>query len=449
MSFRAATADERRKWIPASILAERARATPDKEFLQFEDQPALSYAQTDRSVTALANGLAATLGIKREQRVMLMAENSLEVVQLFFALNRLGAVVVFVNGSLKGAFLDHVIRDSSAEVMLVDHEFAAVLDEWAADHISANKPSLLHTLVFIPAPHSTGAPSVAHPQFRRVVAFSALWGAATPINAELRHDENSAILYTSGTTGPAKGVLMPNAHLMLFGVSSAHNLRMTAADKYMIVMPLVHVNALGMQLLSSMYVGGSCVIFRKFSATHWLRDVRAHSITITNTLGVISQFILNQAPTPHDKDHKLTRIGGAPIFHDLVKQFRERFNVAMIGLYGMTEINIPLYSPFPNADPRKWDSCGVVQSEYFDLAIVDPDTDERVPPNTTGEIVVRPKVPFCFSAGYLNQPLKTIEGNRNFWFHTGDAAKMDEDGFVYFVDRIKDCIRVKVPAMCL
>ncbi len=111
---------------------------------------------------------------------------------------------------------------------------------------------------------------------------------------------------------------------------------------------------------------------------------------------------------------------------------------AVIGGFGMTEVNIPLYG---RADESRPGTCGFVLDRYFEVAVVDPETDQVMPRGEIGEIVVRPKIPFAFMAGYDGLPEKTVEAWRNFWFHTGDAATMDASGCVTFRDRIKDCIR--------
>ncbi|GIX47406.1 MAG: hypothetical protein KatS3mg131_1617 [Candidatus Tectimicrobiota bacterium] len=128
-----------------------------------------------------------------------------------------------------------------------------------------------------------------------------------------------------------------------------------------------------------------------------------------------------------------------PIAPEWGEAFQRRFKTKLLEAYGMTEINIPTYMPYDEGlRPR---SCGKLLEEWFEMRIVDPETDEPLPPHTVGEIVVRPKEPWCFMAGYNAMPEKTVEAWRNLWFHTGDAGMYDEEGYFYFVDRLKDCIR--------
>ena len=128
-----------------------------------------------------------------------------------------------------------------------------------------------------------------------------------------------------------------------------------------------------------------------------------------------------------------------PIAPEWGAAFQQRFNTRLLELYGMTECNIPTYMPYDGG--LRDHSCGKVLDEWFEMAIVDPDTDEELPPDTVGEMVVRPKEPWTFMAGYHAMPEKTVEAWRNFWFHTGDAGWRDAEGYFYFIDRMKDCIR--------
>lgn len=232
---------------------------------------------------------------------------------------------------------------------------------------------------------------------------------------------------------------MPHAHVYLFGLGTIENMHLTETDVFYIVLPLFHANAMFMQLYATLIAGATAVLRERFSASRWIHDIVEYGATITNSLGVVIAFALSQKPSALDKKNKLRAIGVAPNSPELDSQLRERFGVKdVIGLYGMTEINIPLYTE-PGV-PRPG-SCGKLWDRYYEVQIVDPESDMPVPPNTVGEILVRPKLPFGFMTEYMNMPEKTVEAWRNFWFHTGDAATMDDEGYVYFVDRIKDCIR--------
>jgi crotonobetaine/carnitine-CoA ligase len=246
-------------------------------------------------------------------------------------------------------------------------------------------------------------------------------------------------MYTSGTTGPAKGVLLPHGHCYLFGLGLARAVGLQPRDRYYICLPLFHANALLMQLVGCLLAGTPAHVARRFSASTWLDEVRAAGATVTNALGVMPEFVFRQPPTARDRDHRLRLVMAVPIAQEWGAAFEARFGARFFQGFGMTECNIVAYSD-PD-DPLLPGCAGPVLTEWFEVRIVDPDTDEPLPADTAGEIAIRPKLPACFMAGYHRMPERTLEAWRNLWFHTGDAGRLDARGRLWFVDRLKDCIR--------
>ncbi|MCY4514923.1 MAG: AMP-binding protein [Candidatus Tectomicrobia bacterium] len=422
-------------WVLGAVLARQGAALRDKPYVQFQDDPPLTFGDMDNRANRVANALAA-MGVQRDERVLLMMPNSVEFLDSWFGVSRLGAVMVPVNTAYKGGFLEHVINNAavngSARVMIIDREYVPLLQA------SEDRVPQLETVVVRNAKGSkTDLPSFSR---LRAVSFDSLFDAPdTTVQVPVAYHDIGAIMYTSGTTGPSKGVLMPHAHLYLYGHAKIKAIRLTADDIYYCCMPLFHANALLMQVYSALIVGCRLVLARSFSASRWLDDVRRHGATVTNTLGVMTEFIYRQPPRAEDRDHHLRVIVAVPIAPEWGEAFQQRFNTRLLEGYGMTEVNIPTYMPYE--DNLRDHSCGKVLDEWFEMAIVDPETDEELPPNTVGEMVVRPREPWVFMAGYHAMPEKTVEAWRNFWFHTGDAGTRDEEGYFYFVDRMKDCIR--------
>ncbi len=155
------------------------------------------------------------------------------------------------------------------------------------------------------------------------------------------------------------------------------------------------------------------------------------------------QLLLSQPPTSRDKAHKLTRFFGGPVANHLLGDFKERYGVERIlTAYGMTEICMPFLSPSNLLGHElPIGASGVLLDQWFDVRLVNPETDEEVPVGEVGELVIRSHEPWTLNAGYVNMPDKTAEAFRNLWFHTGDAMRREKDGWYYFVDRYKDALR--------
>ena len=247
------------------------------------------------------------------------------------------------------------------------------------------------------------------------------------------------IMYTSGTTGPSKGVLMPQAHCYLFGLGTMQAMSLTPDDHYYLCMPMFHANGLFMQAYACLVAGCSATVVKRFSVSNWLDDVIACGATATNALGVMPEFIFRSPASDRDRAHSLTRVMAIPVAEDWAEAFEERFGVDIVQGFGMTEINMVAYSR--TSDPVEAGCAGYVLDEFFEVVIADPETDEPLEVGRVGEILVRPRAPFCFNVGYFKMPDKTVEAWRNLWFHTGDAGKFDDLGRLHFVDRIKDRIR--------
>lgn len=278
-----------------------------------------------------------------------------------------------------------------------------------------------------------GARRLTFPELRALRAPADL-ALVTPAPGDI-----ATIMYTSGTTGPSKGVLIPHGHAYLFGLGLAEATALTVADRYFICMPLFHANALLMQFVGSLIAGAEVVVTERFRATSWLEDVRAAEATITNGLGVIPEFIFRQPPTARDRDHRLRLMMAVPIAPEWGAAFEQRFGIPFLQGFGMTECNIVAYArPGDDLVPG---CAGYPLADWFEVGIVDPHTDAPLPAGQTGEIVVRSKLPGCVMAGYFRMPEKTVEAWRNLWFHTGDAGRFDALGRLHYVDRIKDCIR--------
>lgn len=417
---------DQHRWVLPEVLAEQAREHPDRRWVEMTDGETLTFGQADADASRVA-GFLAGLGVRPGEMIAVFLPNGLDFVRVWLGLGRLGAVAVLLNTELTGSFLHHQLESCGATF--------AVLDRARLDALRSIGGGLTHLRRVI----VVDAENPLDTQPFEDIDWSGWRSAISYEGASPRPQDVACIMYTSGTSGPSKGVLMPHAHCYLYGLGAIDALQLTPEDRYYIVLPLFHANGLLMQLGAALIAGIPAVVRPRFSASAWLDDVRRHRATVTNTLGAVAPFILSQPPSGADRDHELRAIMCAPNVAEHEAAFRERFGVKdIISGFGMTEVNIPVWGRIGHSRPG---AAGWVHKDYFEVVIADPESDTPVPSGQIGEILVRPKVPFGFMAGYHGLPDKTVEARRTLWFHTGDAGVMDDTGLVTFVDRIKDCIR--------
>ena len=424
----------REQWTLVDAVRHQAAAAAEREFLSFENGASVSFSEfndlTDRLGTALCD-----LGVQPGDRILGLLTNSREFMLAMIATHKVGAIFVPINTELRGNFLEHQVHNSSPRIIVVDNGLIERFD--AVD----TSPTAIETVLRVndgsdsanstPESLSGASHMPLEPLLETVPRIEAL---ATPAPEDV-----CTIMYTSGTTGPSKGVLMPQGHCYLFALGTVAAMELTQDDRYFCCMPLFHANGLFMQVYASLLAGASCHVTKRFSVTDWLNIVREEKITVTNALGVMPEFIFRSPTSNHDRDHLLTRILAIPVAEEWGEAMEERFGVVLRQGFGMTEVNMVTYSDLD--DPVMAGCAGPPLSDFFEVIIADPDTDRELPRNEIGEILVRPKVPFCFNVGYFKMPDKTVEAWRNLWFHTGDAGHMDPEGRLFFVDRIKDRIR--------
>ena len=418
-------------WTISSVLPRQARERPDAPALQWQTEEPLSYGELYEHCMRLAGGLR-ELGVQPGDRVVIMQPNSTEIVLAWFAINLLAAVEVPINIHYKESWLVHEVNDCGARLAIVNEEYLQRFVE-VADQLEH-----LTDFVVIGGEEDSQARREAGEKWG-VHTWGGLENAA-PIDepVETRHHDTSAIMYTSGTTGPSKGVVLPYGVGGNFAQGVVDIARLTSDDVNYVVHPLFHGNAQYMQVLPSLLVGARLSLWPGFSASRWLEQVRASGATITNAIGVICTFIYRQPEREDDADNPLRAMITQPIPADIAEDFERRFAVKALEDYGTTEVGVVTYRRLD--EPLRPGSSGRAL-DWCEVRIVDPETDEPMPPNEVGEIVVRPKTTGIMMKEYNNAPAKTVEAWRNLWFHTGDAGRMDEEGFLYFDDRTKDVIR--------
>jgi crotonobetaine/carnitine-CoA ligase len=253
--------------------------------------------------------------------------------------------------------------------------------------------------------------------------------------ANLRPGDTVAVLYTSGTTGPSKGVCCPHAQYFWWAVNTARLLGIAPDDTLLTPLPLFHTNALN-AFYQALLTGASLTVEPRFSASGFAPALARHHATVTYLLGAMVPILLARPPSPQDRAHRarLALAPGVPArFH---APFTERFGIALLDGYGSTETNFALGCAIDRQRP------GLMGPAFdgFEACAADDD-DNPLPDGTPGELLLRAREPFAFATGYFGMPDKTVTAWRNLWFHTGDRVVREADGYFRFLDRIKDAIR--------
>jgi crotonobetaine/carnitine-CoA ligase len=215
------------------------------------------------------------------------------------------------------------------------------------------------------------------------------------------------------------------------------NLRLRADDVLYCPFPMFHIDALVLTIVPAMVLATTAAIGTRFSASGFWDEIRRTKATVFDFMGA-TLTMLHKRPPDDDDSHNPARLAwGVPVPPGIAADFERRFGVQLVELYGSTDAGIPIYHPVDV--PRRDRSCGRVIPEY-DVRLVDP-LDNDVPTGAVGEILVRAKEPALMSDGYYGMPQATAASRRDGWFHTGDLARCDADGYYYFVGRNSDSIR--------
>jgi crotonobetaine/carnitine-CoA ligase len=415
-------------WSVVRLLGERARTHRDHTFVQEFGGRRQTYGESLQAARRIASGLQ-RLGSAPRDTVVVMVGNRLEAIDLWLGINLLGATEVAINTAYVGNSFVHAVKLCGARTIVIEEAYLPVL--------KASLGALPHLKSVVVLGQAAGLPVLPGVTVEGYLELSAA-DNGTPFT-EPQYFDTASVIYTSGTTGPAKGVMMPHAQVMLIARMTVDAMRITDSDIFYNFTPLYHMAAKFMGVLGVLQAGATLVLDQGFAPAEWLSRIRACGATVSGGPGTLIQMIYDTAPTPDDRNHALTRIYGAPVPQHIAAPFQQRFGVKGIELWGMTEIGDPCWTPY--GEPLREGSCGKVDPRWYELSIADPDTDLPLETGQTGEILVRPKLPWICMKGYMGMPDKTAEAWRNLWFHTGDLGYVDADGYVYFVARASERIR--------
>jgi crotonobetaine/carnitine-CoA ligase len=404
------------------LLEARLGADPDGEYLDVVGTKLSAADVADRG-----GRIASVLhefGVGPGDRVATLVENSPEALLSWWGIVLAGAIAVPINTAYKGEYLRHQLADSGSKVLMVE---PSLVDR--AERVVDSVPTLDHA----------------------VVLGDAAWGdrlAAARVvpPASAQPCDLATFIYTGGTTGPSKGCMLSHRYHEVLSRQIGVCWRRTADDVVWTPLPLFHFNAIVTAVLGPLIYGGRAAIERRFSVSRFWPEMNRTGATVTSTLGTMAYLLAHdvdrdempRSGAPH-ANTTLRLIGAAPLPVEVDTILKERFGVdTFSGAYGTTEASLVSWQPM--GATNKPNAAGVVNDDYFDVRIFD-DRDHELARNADGEIVLRPSRPHTMFEGYWGRPAATVEASRNWWYHTGDIGRIDDDGYLFFVDRKADYLR--------
>lgn len=407
-------------------LEEKAEENLDRPFLRFQGQ-SLSFHELNEQANLLARDFL-ELGLRKGDHVAFLMPNHPDFISTWFALAKIGVVLVAVNPQLKGPGLRYILDQSDSKALLISTQFYPQIEPFE------DELKKLETLII-------WGDETTHPSYKKkTLHFSKLFqirkiGARPQV--EVKGSDPLIITYTSGTTGMPKGVVSSHNAYIQGGKDLAEICAFQPQDRIYTFLPLFHANPQVYCLMGALASGASIVLAERFSATRFWEEVRANEATLFSYVGTVLSILLKQPPRSDDAENPVRACfgGGAP--KDIFGAFLERFQVDVLELYGMSETGA--FNTINHPGRIRVGSVGTIRPG-FEVKIFD-EKDEQVQPGVVGEFVVRPLKPYIMFDGYYRKPEETLESYRNLWFHTGDLGWIDEEGFFYFVGRKKENIR--------
>jgi crotonobetaine/carnitine-CoA ligase len=402
--------------LPA-LLARNAAEAPDRVFLAHAGGELTRQEVWDRAQRAASGFLG--LGLGAGDRVALMLDNGVDFVSAWFGLATAGLVEVPLNPDMGSERLLHAMHNSEAAAVVVD---ARYLDQFTA--LRDELPRLRFAVtVGGEADLPFECVPLAELEKARIVDLPTTT-RADPV----------AIMYTSGSTGPAKGVILPHGQHYTNGWQARRQAGIRPDDRVFVVLPLHHNQAQGYGVMAAIVAGAEVFIATGFRrATFWqeANDARA---TVFVFVGSLLALLGSQEGSP---ENSIRVAYGAMVPTELHLELERRFDMRIINAYGSTEATIPTWGSLHGQ--HVVGSAGKVVPE-FEVTIRD-EMDAELPIGEIGEICIRSREPFSMFQGYFNNDARTVTAWRNFWFHSGDRGRFDEEGNLFFEGRIDDVLR--------
>ncbi|MDE0828028.1 MAG: AMP-binding protein [Vicinamibacterales bacterium] len=407
------------------VVLEAAEAAPDKVFLNFAGDP-YTYAEAIREVSWIAAALK-DRGVQPGDVVASMLDTSPEAVWTWFAANAIGAIHYPMNTALKGEFLRHVLHESGATVLVAEPDFVARIVPLKPD-----LPMLKHLLLNGDAEIVGGVDGLLS-SYRDL-------SARLPATVFRSPSDVTCLVGTGGTTGPSKLCMIPENQMCDTSRRGLDNSGRAPDEIVWNCLPGFHVNQL-LTIVGSAMFQSTGYLAKRFSLSGFWPEIESSGARVVNVLGSMVSLIARMPDTPEMlRCHGQIRLAiGVPFPPELQEIWRTRFGTEFAGgnAYGMTEAVGVTSAPISSSPPPG--SAGR-RNAHFDVRVIAGSGDEAEP-GDVGEIVLRPNRPNIMFAGYWNNPEATMRASKDYWFHTGDFGRFDENGWLYFVDRSSDYIR--------
>ena len=406
------------------ILAKRAHLNPDLEgYVDGDSGERYTFAEMNQRCNRTANALTMQ-GVKPGDRVAILMMNSIEFVETFFAIAKLGGVVVPLNWRLVPDELEFILKDSGSETLIYGTEFQNNVEDL---HGRGDKTDIR---IWIQQGGGDDRDAFA-------LDYDSIHNAAPDDEPEPGGEEDDLlyIMYTSGTTGLPKGV-MHSHNTALWGVLTIFSTaEMRYRDRYLLALPMFHVGALT-PITVNIYGGVTSVVMRQFEPVKTWQLIEGEKITVMLAVPAMLNFML-QVPDFEKFDYSSLRwcmSGASPVPVSMIEDYDAK-GIKIQQIYGLTETCGPACLISTDDAISKAGSTGKAFL-HTDVRVVDEDGNDAAP-GAAGEVVIRGKHAML---GYWNRPDATAETVKNGWVHTGDVAEWDADGFIYIRDRTKDMI---------
>jgi fatty-acyl-CoA synthase len=409
----------------ADLLLRRSQLTPDRvAIVELETGQRYTYSELNERANRLANFMRVELGVKNGDRVSILAKNSIAYIDLFYGLPKIGAVFAPFNWRLTAREISYMVKDLEPKVLISEPEYGDIVQALELDPDQIQAINLRGTAVSGAVEYESGV--------KRALSTE-------PLQPDMDLETPYCILYTSGTTGHPKGAILPHRQILYNCINTIVSWGITENDVSPVYTPLFHAGGLFAFLTPLLYIGGRIILARDFDPVSSLQWIIEEGCTVI--LGVPTLFQMWMDSEFFDEaDFSQVHFfisGGAACPPQLMNTWREKKKIIFRQGYGLTEVGPNCFSM---TDEDSIPKTGSVGKPIFHsrMRVVDPETGADLPPGISGELLIAgPTV--C--SGYWKNPSATAETIQNGWFHTGDMAHKDEDGFYYIDGRYKDMIK--------